>query len=84
MQVGDKVIVSIQNPEHFAAGCAEALNYHKGVIEQYKPDSINANKSPGPAFLVRFSAPLPTSWWNGQSPCEAFWFDPDNLSFLSH
>lgn len=76
--IGARVRVVIKQPRRYAAGAAASLNGLAGVVEQFKPESINGEPSPGPAYLVRFDAPART-WWAHQTPPESWWFPPGEL-----
>lgn len=72
-QVGDKVRVCIQHPDHYATGSAECLDGKTGTVSQVRIVGNLPNHA-----LVEFDTPAAT-WWSAQSPCKAFWFDLGEL-----
>ena len=83
-KVGDKVKVSIVDPNTYTERCYESLNGLKGQIEKlrdmdnwtdkvYKdPQMINQ------VYLVRFEKPY-AAWFTHQRPNTSFWFPEHDL-----
>jgi hypothetical protein len=71
VEMGQRVVVRIVDPDEYAFGCAAALEGAAGFIEELSTDRRR--------FLVRFDEPRP-KWWTNQTPATAFWFEPKDLA----
>jgi hypothetical protein len=77
--VGDRVKVAIKRREEWAVGAAEALDGKLGCVDEVQScHRMTQIPLPTPRYLVLFDEPA-ASWWSGQTPPRAFWFDADDL-----
>lgn len=75
MDIGQRVRVTIADPDKYAVGAAEALDGMTGVIESLEDKPWHGEV---PRRLVRFDEPAPT-WFSYQTPPAAFWFPVEDL-----
>jgi hypothetical protein len=78
-EVGNRVMVTIEEADEYAMRAAEALDGRTGVVE-----AVEETPWPGQPRrrLVRFDEPAPT-WFTHQTPATAFWFPIRDMTAMS-
>ena len=74
-ELGERVRISIRDPNEYAKGAAEALHGKTGTITELG-DMIR--RTPYNGVLVTFDTPA-DPWWTWQEPVKAFFFEPHDL-----